>query len=148
MNETLALTLEIIGFGGYIVGGAFAVYGIFDMRARTLRTANEETARNLIANLQATVTQQEKVAAKQEKDLGNLRDQLNHMSGRNSVLEDILKGRDPAMAAVFKEAPAIFEIARQNHAMSKSTNEAIVKLTTTLEEFLNRLPPLTAVIKP
>lgn len=139
--------IEILGFGGYIIGGIFAFYSLFDSRSTALRRANDETADQLIKNLQTSLDEEVKKREKVEIDTQTLRDEFNHLKGRNSMLEELFKGRNPQMDEVFKQAPEIFAIARDNNTVSKANGAAIAKLTETIENFIKALPPLTPTIR-
>jgi uncharacterized coiled-coil protein SlyX len=133
---------EVVAWGGYLVAGILAIAGIFNMQRQKQRADNDQTAANLINNLKITVDLQEKELVSlrlREVDQGK---QIAHLQGQVKVLSDILQGRDPQQMEVFKQAPAIFDIARENNKMSRANNEAITKLTETISIFIESLQPL------
>ena len=123
---------------GWIIAGALALAGVFNAKFRERRRESDETATNLINNLRTTVEVQEKSIAKMQHDMDehtkqrdieikDLRDKVHNLSGRNSVLEDLFKGRDPAMQLFLKDAPNLMTIARQNNILISEQNDLAVK---------------------
>ena len=142
---------QIIPNIGWVLAGAFALLGMFNSKQRERRRDDDITAANLINTLKTTVDIQEKAIAKMRTDMEEhtrqrdveikeLRDKVHNLSGRNGVLEDLFKGRDPGMQNFLKEAPMLMDIARENNGLAKETSKALVNLTNTIEHLVSRLP--------
>ena len=65
--------------------------------------------------------------------------QLDHFKGRNAVLEELFKGRDPQMQAFLKDAPTLMEIAQSNNQLAKATNESVGSLADAVRELVERI---------
>ena len=65
-------------------------------------------------------------------EMKQMRDSLNHLQGRNAVLEELFKGRDPQMQNFLKDAPQLIQLAKAN-------SEAIEHLTNKISEFLEAM---------
>lgn len=130
----------IINFGGYLIAAGLAVFSLFNSQWKQRQKDVDSTATNLINNLKTTVDIQEKTIAKIQKEnsehivkrdaeLKDLSAKLHELSGRNKVLEDLFKGRDPAMKAFFEDAPVILQIAKENNKLATDNSKAIHDLT-------------------
>lgn len=122
----------IITVGGWTIAGGLALYGVFNTQQRAREKESDQTASNLITNLRTTVDLQ-------EKELTRLRDketaqgkEIAHLSGQLAMLERVVQGRDPAMQAFLKDAPGLFQIARENNGLAKANSEAITALTSSI----------------
>lgn len=141
----LANGLTVLGLGGYAVFGVMTFTGFFK-KDDSRRKESDTIADTLISRLQAQVTQMQKDmdehAVMRDTEIKTLRSQVDHLSGRNSVLEDLFKGRDPAMQVFFKDAPKLFDIAHENNGLAKENAQAIQNLTGTMAKFVDTLQPL------
>lgn len=137
--------LEVLGLGGYAVVGFLAVFGYFK-KDDGRRKESDDLADTLIERLQQTVNQQTKDLAKMQVDMEHhtkdrdeqirkLSDDLKHMQGRNSILEDLFKGRDPGMQDFLKNAPELLSTTRE-------TSVGLQNLEATLRHFVDTLQPL------
>lgn len=142
---TGAITI-ILTIGGWIIAGVLAVVGVFNKQSRERRREDEDVASNLIKNLQTTVEVQEKTIAKMQEtmekhtkerneEMQKLRDQMTHISGRNSMLEDLFKGRDPQMQAFLKEAPMLVEIIKADHELIEENTKMLTALGSAMSKF-------------
>lgn len=126
-------------FGGYVIAGALAIYGIAFGQYRTRRGDNDQITQNLINNYKLTVENQEKkIKELSEKEIQQGKD-LAHLQGQIKVLQDIVTLRDPETLKVFKEAPAVFAIARATNEISKENGQKIDVLTDSLASFMDAL---------
>lgn len=124
---------------GAVIAGFFYFYGSFGKNKQELSQENMATAQNLIENYKQTIEVQNgkiKDLSTKEIDQGK---QIAHLEGQVKVLTDMVALRDPATLEVFKAAPAIFEIARDNNLVARANGAAIEKLTQTLEIFLAKV---------
>jgi uncharacterized coiled-coil protein SlyX len=138
---------ELIAWGGYIMAGGFAIVGAFNMQRQKQRNDNDVASSNLINKLKITVDLQEKEITSlhlKEVDQGK---EIAHLQGQVKVLADILQGRDPQQVEIFKQAPAIFEIARENNRMSRANNEAITTLTEKISNLIESIQPLVNTLE-
>lgn len=151
-NWILQNGIAILGFGGYAIVGALVVLGFFK-KDDSRRTESDSIADTLINRLQQTVEQQTKDIARMQFDMDRhtkdrdeqirkLSDELQHMKGRNSVLEDLFKGRDPAMQAFLKDAPALFDVAKENNGLAREMAQGLGSLEGTLSRFIETLQPI------
>ena len=131
--------LAIVGWG---VTGFLVVTGIFGSKYTDRRKESDRLADDLINRLKETVEQQSKDIAELKTQMSTQRAELDHVKGRNSVLEDLFKGRDPGMQQFLKDAPMLMEIAHANNALAKENSEAVSHLTDTLSTFFERLEPM------
>jgi outer membrane murein-binding lipoprotein Lpp len=147
------LLLGAVAVSGYVIAGVFALRGQWDTAAKQKRSEADELSDKLIERLQQTVDQQskdlenmrvamEKHTSERNKEVQTLRDDLKHLQGRNGVLEDLFRGRDPAMQAFLKDAPTLMEIARENNGLARETGQGLQKLEATLSRFVDNLSPL------
>lgn len=145
--------LSILGFAGYVVAGIFAFRGQWDTASKTKQSEERQLSDDLIKRLQQTVDQQAKDLEKMRDDMKehtrvrdlevkDLRDKVKHLEGRNGVLEDLFRGRDPAMQTFLRDAPKLIEIAHANNALAKENSDALTHLTTTIASFVDTLQPL------
>lgn len=153
MNLFTELPIATIAtLGGWAAFGVLAIVGLFSNQRRKRNIEDDQTAANLIANLRTTVDVQEKTIAQMRTDATvrekesreethALRDQLNQMIGRNTFLEELFKGRDPLQQKMFEQAPAIFELVKDNHKMSQENGVAIANLTTAITELIKSITP-------
>lgn len=132
--------------GGWIIAGTLGLVGLFDRGKRERRKEDDQVASNLIKNLQTTSDLQEKKITKMQEDMAahskerdkevqTLREELKHLTGRNSMLEDLFKGRDPQMQAFLKDAPLLIELAKKDHELIEQSSAAV----TTLVEAMSKL---------
>lgn len=136
------LTLpEIVTFGGWIAAGLVALIGIFNIQSRNRRRDDDATATSLINNLKTTVELQAKTIERLEKNQNEMAGTLKHLEGRNKVLEELFKGRDPQMQEFLKGAPQLMEMARQTNEFTKTTAEGLTKLETALTTFVATIQP-------
>lgn len=142
--------LNILGLGGYVIAGILAFLGIFNVQLNSRRKENEALTNELITKLDRKVKDQAEeieLVRQQTKDhaierdnqIRALQDDIKTLSGKNELLENLFKGRDPIMQTVFKEAPEIFAIARENNIYSKANNVALTELTQTIKDFIATL---------
>lgn len=94
----------------------------------------EEKCAAQIAMMQNQILENTKAHDLQISDLTT---QLGHLKGTNETLERLFTGRDPIQEQVFKQAPEIFTIARENNAVSKRNGEALLELSTLLKTFIS-----------
>lgn len=137
--QGLVAIIEVLGFAGL---GVLVLTGSFSGEAKRMQGESDRVAQDLISNYRITIEEQEKKISGllvKEVEQGK---QIAHLEGQLKVLADMVALRDPQTASVFSEAPEIFKLARENNQYSKANNAAIERLTNTIEEFINRLPPL------
>lgn len=145
--------MQALGIGGYFVVGLFVFLGYFKRSTDDRRSEADKLADGLITRLQQTVDQQAKdMTALQEQmnkhtvqrdaEIKDLRGKVDHLTGRNGVLEDLFKGRDPAMQTFLKEAPTLITIARENNGLAKEMADGLGSLENTLMKFVDTLQPL------
>ena len=77
------------------------------------------------------------------KEMQTLREELKHLSGRNSMLEDLFKGRDPQMQTFLKEAPTLIELTKKDHELIEQSSEAVTALVKTMNEFVGSFNKLS-----
>lgn len=153
LNWILQNGLTVLGFGGYALVGLLAILGYFKKGSDDRRSEETKLADGLITRLQQTVDQNAKDMLKMQADMEKhtkdrdeqirkLSDDLKHMQGRNSVLEDLFKGRDPAMQAFLKDAPSLIGIARENNGLAKEMAQGLGSLESTLAKFVDTLQPI------
>jgi len=141
--------------GGWVIAGVFGVIGIFNRQARERRKEDESVATNLINNLQKTVDLQEDTMKKmrlemdahtkeRNEEIKGIRDQMSHLQGRNAVLEELFKGRDPAMQAFLKDAPMLLEITKKDHELIEESMKSITGLSATMSKFVETCEALLA----
>lgn len=140
----------IFTLGGWAVAGVFIIIGFFGQSSKLRREEADKLADGLIQRLNQTVEQQTKDIAKMQADMEahtksrdeeirKLSDDLKHMQGRNAVLEELFKGRDPQMQAFLKDAPMLMEIAQSNNQLAKATNESVGSLADAVRELVERI---------
>lgn len=140
----------ILTISGWAVAGIFVIIGFFGQGNKTRKEESDKLADGLINRLQQTVEQQTKDIFKMQQDMventknrdeeiRKLSDDLKHMQGRNAVLEDLFKGRDPAMQVFLKDAPHLFEITEQNNNFAKVTHDAITELAKAMKDLVERI---------
>ena len=150
MTTTITLILTM---GGWIIAGVLGIVGFFDRGKRERRKEDDDVASNLIKNLQVTADVQEKKIIKmqeemeahgkeRDKEVQALREELKHLSGRNSMLEDLFKGRDPQMQAFLKDVPILMEITKKDHELIEQGSQALTVLVETMTKFLESYKPV------
>ena len=136
----------ILAFGGYFIAGILVFLGYLGMGSSDRRKESEELADSLINRLQQTVEQLTTDIKKLQTDRDAQQKELHVLQGQNEAYLKIITLRDPATAKVFEEAPEIFQLARDTYDLAKSQANSLKKLTDTMEEFLNRMPPVMPVM--
>ena len=142
--------LTFLGYAGYVVAGIFVVIGMFNKQANTQRDKNDKLTSELIdkfekkadiyeEELELVRQQMKDHAAERDEQIANLQGDIKGLTAKNEMLENLFKGRDPAMQSIFHEAPVIFAIARENNALSRANGEAITKLTTVITDLVEKL---------
>lgn len=138
--ELGTLVAIVLGISGYVVAGVLYVIGLFDKQRQDRIRADDTTATNLINNLRATTELQ-------EKEIGQLRAEkieqgreIAHLQGQIKTLTEVMQGRDPAMQSFLRDAPSLMQIVRENNDLSKTSAEALTKLTTAMTAFLKTAP--------
>lgn len=141
----------LITLGGYAMAAILFIVAQFDKARREREQADDATASRLITNLKTTTELQEKemermrgemASHKKERDeeIKGLTEKVNHMGGRNAVLEDLFKGRDPAMQVFLKDAPTLIALTKETNELAKGGNKSLDALTATLTRFVEALP--------
>ena len=149
--ENITIILSHLNLAGWVVAGGFGLYGIFNKKQRERRIDDDQTASNLITNLKTSLDIQEKTITKMQSDMEmhskardvqikELSEKVHNLTGRNGILEDLFKGRDPAMQNFLKDAPILMTIAHENNGLAKETSGALVNLTQTIQSLVERLP--------
>lgn len=139
--------------GGWIIAGVLAVVGVFNKQSRERRKEDESVASNLIKNLQTTAEIQQKEIEKmkedasahskeRDKEVQALREDLKHLGGRNSMLEDLFKGRDPQMQAFLSEVPLLMEITKKDHELIEQGSKSLTVLVEAMTQFLESHTPI------
>lgn len=151
--------IAIIEILGFVVMGLFVFTGIFGSKNNERRTEADRIASELIERLKEKVEQleQDMTEHTQQRDI-ELKDmterleahqkEIHQLQGSNDAYLKILTLRDPAAQKVFSEAPAIFEIAKENNQLSRNNGESIIKLTNTLNQFIENLRPILIHLEP
>ena len=142
MDISLDVILAILGLGGYVFAGIFAFRGQWDKKTKEKQEEDRKLSDNLIQRLQQTVDQQVKDMDEMKRQMASQRDEIKHFQGRNAVLEELFKGRDPAMQNFLKDAPNLMDIARENNGLARENMQGLKKLEDTLAKFVNTLQPL------
>ena len=144
----------ILTIGGYCIAGGFALISLFGNSKKKLNEEDDQTASRLISNLKSTVDLQEKTLKKIEEDnrahtkardeeIRILRTDLDHLRGRNGLLEELFKGQNPDMQRFFKESPKLIEISHSNNDLLKQSIEATNSLAGIMTDFLKQLEKVT-----
>ncbi len=135
--------------------GAFAAFGYWGGKDSTRQEKSDQIADGLIDRLQKTVDQNTKDMAAQTVRIDNQQKEIHQLQGQNDAYLKIITLRDPATLKVFEEAPEIYLIARETNEFAREIKEMVAKqaqattsLTAAMEDFINRLPPLTAAMTP
>lgn len=140
----------ILTIGGYLLAGIVALFGYMNPMWRQRHTEADEVSDRLVNNLKLTVEAQEKSMEKMQKEMAEhsrrrdaeikeLNQKVHELQGRNGVLEDLFKGRDPSMKAFFEEAPQILVIAKENNELVKNTNLQVGNLAQAIEGLVKEL---------
>lgn len=132
----------LLEYGAAGVVGALALFGIGNTTWRGKKKDDSEVAQQLIDNLKLSLDQEKTKTANLTTELTGTNTKLSHTQGELATAKEILQGRDPLQAQVFKDAPAAFAYAKENHEMSKQNSQAITKLTETMQGFLEAIKPL------
>lgn len=153
-NWILQNLFSVIGLSGYALVGFFAMMGYFKKNIVDERQNEADKVGDVLINrLKDTVDQQEKTITKmlsdmkehtekRDKEMSLMRDDLHKMKGRNELLEELFKGRDPAMQDFLKNAPMLVQIVKENNGLAKDSSEALTHLTDTIASFVNSLQPI------
>ena len=80
-------------------------------------------------------TDMEEHTKSRDLEIKDLRTRVDHLTGRNSMLEDLFKGRDPLMQDFYKKAPKMIEAVNKN-------GEDLRKLEQTLRKFVDTITPV------
>ncbi|MDE2022414.1 MAG: hypothetical protein KGI71_05900 [Patescibacteria group bacterium] len=129
----------ILTISGWAVAGFFVFLGFFGGGSKARREEAEKLADGLIQRLNQTVDQQGKDIEMLKTQLIDHKSQIDHFKGRNAVLEELFKGRDPQMQAFLKDAPHLMEIAQSNNELANSTNKAVGSLADAVRELVERI---------
>lgn len=150
LNWILQNGTTLLGFAGYILLGVFAFVGYFKKDTSALVEEADQVRQKLISSLKDTVDQQDRTLKKMQEDMEkhtekrdlevkDLRDKLHNLTGRNAVLEDLFKGRDPAMQSFLKDAPTLITIAHENNQLGKSTAESVKRMADALASLMQHI---------
>lgn len=131
--------LTLLGFGGYALVGIFAVLGYFNGTVSSRRKESDSLADGLISRLKETVDQQQKTMDATNVRLDQTTKELHQMQGRNGMLEELFKGRDPAMQTFLQAAPRLIEIANENNVLAKATSTSVAAMADALTGFMIKL---------
>ena len=129
----------LLAVAGWIIAGIFVFVGIFGKGYGERRRESDELADGLIKRLKETVDQQSRDIELLKTQMIEQKSQLDHFKGRNAVLEELFKGRDPQMQAFLKDAPTLMEIAQSNNQLAKATNESVGSLADAVRELVERI---------
>lgn len=141
---------EVIVYAGWAMAGLFAIAGYFNKENKQRESDGDKTASNLINNLKDTVGIQEKTIAKLQADMDahtkardveikQLQSDLNHLKGRNGLLEELFKGQDPDMQKFFNEAPELLILTKETHELAKNNAEMLAGLTQSMQIFVDKV---------
>lgn len=122
LMTAISAVVDIIGIGGYIVGGLFVFVGLIDAKSRARRKENDALNDTLIKSLERTVQQQETALKELTVRFEEQSKEFHQLQGANQQLMQILQGRDPEQMKIFNEAPKIFAIAEENNHLSKANS--------------------------
>lgn len=139
---------ELFPFIGWVIAGVLAVVGYFNIKTKDRQKESDGLADTLIKRLQQTVDSQTEDLKRMQVELDtrtNQRDQeivtlqhdLSHLQGRNGLLEELFKGRDPSMDTFFKkDGPQILSMTQANTASIEILVQSINNLIHTLTPLL------------
>lgn len=119
--------------------GALYFFGWLGGKENDRRKEADDVADTLINRLKEQVSQMATDMAEhtrsRDAEIKDLRTRVDHLTGRNSMLEDLFKGRDPLMQDFYKKAPKLIESVAKN-------GEDLRKLEQTLAKFVDTLQPV------
>lgn len=141
----------LLEFGGWVVAGIFVLLGMFGVSSKARRDENDSLTQNLITNLTTTVeTQKVDIASlrsamtqhtvERQAQITTLTNKITHLEGRNSLLEDLFKGRDPDMQQAVKRSPQMFAMIEETNKLVKDGQLALTSLTKTIEDLVKKMP--------
>lgn len=142
MHLDINTVLSLLGLGGYIIGGVFALRGQWDKASKAKDAQADELGDKLIQRLQQTVDQYGKDNAALAQKLDQTTKELHQMQGRNQVLEELFNGSESSIMAFLKQAPKLMQIADENNNLAKDTNTAIEHMAATFAKFIDNLQPI------
>lgn len=125
--------------GGWVVAGIFVVLGFFGRGEASRRAENDKLADSVISRQKEDNEQKGKQIAALTIDLEQTKKDLHQLQGRNTLLEELFKGRDPAMQTFLATAPRLIQIAEDNNNLAKATNASVGQMATALTELMTRL---------
>jgi hypothetical protein len=143
--QTIIGVAELLGFAAI---GGLIIFGVFGSKLGDRRAESDRVADGLIERLQKTVDQNAVDMTAMGKRMDDQQKEIHLLQGQNEAYLKLISLRDPKIAAIFDEAPEIYTIARETHALAQAQVDALKRLTDTMEEFINRLPPLTPIMHP
>ncbi len=137
-----SIILDLLAIAGWIIGGVVAVKGVWDKESRERRLENDSVTKDLLENMEKKVNAQNQIIVSLSTTSDEQTKQIHKLQGANETLTAVLNGRDPAQADIFKQAPEIFAIAKENNSLSKANGAAITELTRVMQDFIKELKPL------
>lgn len=139
--QNLTTALSVLAIAGV---GVFAFIGWFGKQKDGRQQESDALADTLINRLKEQVAQMQTDidahTVTRDAEIKELRTRVDHLTGRNSMLEDLFKGRDPLMQDFYKKAPDLIEGVRKN-------GEDMRKLEQTLTKFVDALQPVLVHIE-
>ena|SRR5579863_6864288 len=132
---------DFLNWGGWVVAGGFAVYGMWDKATNARHKDADDTATSLINNLKSTVDLQATQLKSYSEKLDQTTKELHLMQGRNSVLESLFNGSENSILAFIKEVPKLTRLTEENNTIAKANSDATTNLTKAITALLTKMTP-------
>ena len=125
---------SVLGFLGYAGFGGMVLLGYFK-KDNNRSQESDEIADTLIGRLKEMIEQQKKDLGEMTVRLDTQQKEIHQLQGQNEAYLKILALRDPATERVFKEAPEVFQMVRENR-------ETLTHLAETMASFIEAINPI------
>jgi len=135
--ELLQQTGTIIIIVTLVVGGAVAVYGLWDKNVRDRRKDGDQSEDRLIDLLKKTVDELEKKVNQQAADIKVITTKMQHLEKENQTLVKVLQGRDDATQQFYRQMLESIKVTQSTHdtvtTLAKSVQDTVTNMTRLIE---------------
>ena len=130
---------EAIAMAGLSIAGGFAIFGLFDQRAKKKKKMEDDADDRLINLLQQTVGELEKKVTLMEADQRIMTDAIKDLKSKNQTLLEVLQGRDNNTKEFNQRMLEAAAIAEKANTQAEKNGQNIKKLVDLLERHLSAI---------
>lgn len=133
----------ILTFAGFWIGGLFAVWSLIDQKLKARSKERDEQEARIIELYKSEVAVLKDKVESYDQDFKKLRREFDKMSGQNSLMRDLLTGKDKETVAwrartedAMKLTKQIGQSVLQNGKKTDAVLKSVERLATAIEKHL------------